>query len=506
MNIYQAIEDIITYAEIHLYADYLDHEYFRNAVFNLLNLHVDGEYSHSDEDAIASLDVPDSVANPIVDYAIEQGVVEDIDRELFKTALMGIFTPRPSEITATFDCLPTEEATRYLYDMGIKSDYIKLTSIKKNKYWVYPTSKCDLEITINLSKPEKDNREIARLRTAPQSGYPKCMLCKENINYQGRVGFPARQTLRYVPITLNGENFYMQYSPYLYFDEHCIIFSEEHSPMTMNRATFERLVDFTRIFPSYIAGSNACIPIVGGSILSHEHYQGGGHLMPVHYTEAECEYSHPLYSDVKVYKQDWFNTDVRLVSDDPVKLVDVAEYIFNAWQGYSDESVGVIAKTSDIHNAITPIARRIGDSYTLDLLLRNNRTDERYPDGIFHAHPEYHNIKKEGIGLIEAMGLFILPGRLDKELALVKQYLKGERVDVDYTLEDNVLYKHKDMIDELLARYPIPLNEDEADRVVKEYVGEVCKNILDNTAVFKSDEAGKIAFDKFMSSMGFSKI
>ena len=228
--------------------------------------------------------------------------------------------------------------------------------------------------------------------------------------------------------------------------------------------------------------------------------------MPVHYTKPASEYKHALFEDVKVYKQDWFNTDIRLVSLDPKRLVDVAEYIFNSWQDYSDESVGVVAKTGDIHNAITPIARRDGDAYTLDLLLRNNRTDETYPDGIFHAHPEYHNIKKEGIGLIEAMGLFILPGRLDKELTMVKQYLTRQRMDEDYSLQDNILYKHRSMIVDLLDRYPLSLSEEQADKAVKEYVGEVCKNILDNTAVFKGDEKGQIAFDKFMSSMGFSKI
>ena len=295
----------------------------------------------------------------------------------------------------------------------------------------------------------------------------------------------------------------MQYSPYMYYDEHCIIFSKHHSPMTMNERTFKKLLEFTEIFPDYIAGSNACLPIVGGSILSHEHYQGGGHLMPVHFTEPRWEFVHDGYNGVKVTVQEWYNSDVRLSGENIDDIVSLADYIHEFWKQYSDESVDIIARTTEDHNAVTPIARKVGNIYTLDMLLRNNRTDETYPDGIFHAHPEYHNVKKEGIGLIEAMGLFILPGRLKKECDLIADVLKGKSKP-DYS-EGSPLIKHKKMIEDLTSIYPNTLTDDEADGAIKSYVGEVCEKILSNTAVFKDDENGHKAFLRFMNKAGFRR-
>ncbi len=482
----------------------------KNAVMNLLDLHTDtmGECEEPDVMRINSAEVPDEFVRPLSEYAIEKGLVDNSDRDLFETALLGAVSPIPSQVNDYFNAdrerYGERQAVLNLYDLGIKSNYVKLTDVRRNKYWRYKGEKCDLEITINLSKPEKDNKEIARLRSAPATGYPKCMLCEENVGYKGRLGFPARQTLRFVPIRLNGEEWNMQYSPYMYYDEHCIIFAKKHSPMTLSRETFIKLLQFTEIFPFYMAGSNACLPIVGGSILTHEHYQGGGHFMPVHYTNSRWTFTHKDFPDLKFTVQEWYNSDIRIWGSDLQRVGDGAEYIRKIWNDYTDESVDIIAKTTEPHNAITPIARRVGEDYTLDLLLRNNRTSDTYPDGIFHAHPEYHNIKKEGIGLIEAMGLFILPGRLDKECNAIKGILCGEKVD--YLDKESMLFKHKDMIEALVSKYGTKMNDTSADKAIKDYIGGVCEKILDNTAVFKDDESGRKAFLRFMEKAGFEKI
>ena len=510
MNIHFHVNNLMAYAKTHLRLKEDDFLFCKNAVMNLLDLHTDtcGEDETPNYDKVKSADVPDEFVKPLSDYAIEKGIIEDVDRGLFETALLGAVTPIPSQVNEYFEKdskeLGSRQALLNLYDLGIKSNYIKLTDVRRNKYWRFAGKKCDLEITINLSKPEKDNKEIARLKNAPATGYPKCMLCEENVGYKGRVGFPARQTLRYVPITLNDEQWNMQYSPYMYYDEHCIIFSKKHSPMLLDRSTFRKLLQFTEIFPDYIAGSNACLPIVGGSILTHEHYQGGGHLMPVHFTRERWEFTHKDYKNLKVTVQEWYNSDIRIWGENLEEVADLAEHVRKIWIDYTDEKVDIIAKTTDAHNAITPIARRVDGLYTMDLLLRNNRTNDTYPDGIFHAHPEYHNIKKEGIGLIEAMGLFILPGRLDKECKGIADILCGEIVD--YKSEDSALYKHKDMIEELLSLYGNKNTPEDADKQIKEYIGQVCENILDNTAVFKDTKEGKEAFLRFMEKAGFEKV
>lgn len=505
--IHSHVNNFMAYAKAHLRLLDDDFLFAKNAVMNLLDLHEVKE-SEVDYDKIKSAEIPDLYVKPLSDYAIEKGLVDEMDRGLYETALLGAVTPIPSQVNAYFyqdmEKLGKRQALLNLYDLGIKSNYIKLSDVRRNRYWRHKGAKCELEITINLSKPEKDNKEIARLKSAPQTGYPKCMLCEENVGYKGRLGFPARQTLRYVPLTLAGEEWNMQYSPYMYYDEHCIIFAKKHSPMTMNRSTFNKLLEFTKVFPDYIAGSNACLPIVGGSILSHEHYQGGGHLMPVHFTKPRWEFVHDDYKGVKVTIQEWYNSDVRLSGENIEDIVNLADYIHEFWKKYTDESVDIIAHTTDDHNAITPIARKVGDTYTLDMLLRNNRTNDVYPDGIFHAHPEYHNIKKEGIGLIEAMGLFILPGRLAKECGMISDILQGKSAP-DYS-DDSPLKKHEKMIEDLQKAYPDNLTAEEADRAIKRYIGEVCEKILSNTAVFKDDEVGHNAFLRFMSEAGFRRI
>ena len=508
MNIHKHVNNLIEYAKANLRMDIEDELFCKNAVMNLLHLHTDtlGEDETPDV-SVKKLEVPDSLVAPLVEYAIKNGITSEEDKALFETALLGAVTPTPSQVNAFFqkdyDKKGAHGALLGLYDLGIKSNYIKLTDIRRNLYWKHKGEKCDIEITVNLSKPEKDNKEIAKLKNAPATGYPKCMLCRENLGYGGRLGFPARQTLRFVPITLNNEKWYLQYSPYMYYNEHCIIFSEKHLPMTMNQTTFRKLVEFVDKFPMYIAGSNACLPIVGGSILTHEHYQGGGHLMPVHFTQKRWSFTHPKFENVAFTIQEWYNSDIRLYSDNIDDIVKASDYIHEFWKGYSDQSVGIIAKTTDNHNAITPIARVVDGKYSIDLLLRNNRTSESYPDGIFHAHPEYHNIKKEGIGLIEAMGLFILPGRLDKEFNLVEDILLGERT-FDISDTSSPVYKHRDMINELSnEKY---LSRKEIRLAIEKYVGKVCENILKNTAVFKDDDKGQEAFLAFMQRAGFQKI
>ncbi len=508
MNVHKNINDLIEYAKYNLRLDEEDIPFVKNAVMNLLDLHTDtmGEDERASEN-VRDLEVPDTLVAPLSDYAIEKGLIDQSDRGLFETAILGACTPLPSQVNAFFKRDYEEKGSHGallgLYDLGIKSNYIKLTDIRRNLYWRHEGEKCDLEITVNLSKPEKDNKEIARLKNAPQTGYPKCMLCKENLGYQGRVGFPARQTLRFVPITLNNEKWYLQFSPYMYYDEHCIIFSEKHSPMTMKKETFRKLVEFVKLFPDYIAGSNACLPIVGGSILSHEHYQGGGHLMPVHFTKKRWSFVHDKFPKVEFSVQEWYNSNVRLYADDIEDIVTAADYIHEFWKGYSDEKVDIIARTTEGHNAITPIARKVDGRYSIDLLLRNNRTSEEYPDGIFHAHPEYHNIKKEGIGLIEAMGLFILPGRLDKEFTMIEDILLGEK-EYDLESSESPLKKHSALIAELKENsYG---SRAEARESIKSYVGKVCEEILKNTAVFKDDQKGKDAFIRFMEKAGFRQI
>lgn len=451
---------------------------------------------------------PAEVLEPLVAYAVEHGIIAEEESSLFDTLLMGVLLPSPSAVIGKFhaDCeqLGIRQALLNFYRMCIDSNYIRMADVSRNIIWEAPTEKGNLVITINLSKPEKDNKEIARLKSLPQAGYPKCMLCFENIGYRGRLNFPARQTLRFVPVTLDGEQWYMQYSPYVYYNEHCIVFSKEHKPMVMNESTFRKLLDFVDRFPCYFIGSNACLPIVGGSILSHEHFQGGGYEMPMHRCGIRKAFKSPS-EGVSVGILDWFNSVVEIASEDRAKALACAERIRAAWSDYSDESVDVLAETKDRHNAITPVVRKKGSLYIIDLILRNNRTNEQYPDGIFHAHPEHHNIKKEGIGLIEVMGLFILPGRLQKQCAAMAEYLTGEKAYRKEELADaaHPLYVHREMIAKLVGRWGTELSREQADERIRAYINDTCADILRNTAVFKETTEGQEAFARFLYSCGF---
>ena len=439
---------------------------------------------------------PAEVLEPLVAYAVEHGIIAGEEAPLFDTLLMGVLLPAPSAVIRKFhddsEKLGVRQALLNFYQMCIDSHYIRMADVS--------TEKGNLVITINLSKPEKDNREIARLKSLPQVGYPKCMLCFENIGYHGRLNFPARQTLRFVPVTLDGEQWYMQYSPYVYYNEHCIVFSKEHKPMIMNESTFRKLLDFVDQFPCYFIGSNACLPIVGGSILSHEHFQGGGYEMPMHRCGIRTAFKSPA-EGVSLGILDWFNSVIEIASEDRSKALACAERIRAAWSDYSDASVGILAATQERHNAITPIVRKKGALYIIDLILRNNRTDEQYPDGIFHAHPEHHNIKKEGIGLIEVMGLFILPGRLKNELHALESIITGSgEIHVD---PDTPLYKHIPWINALRSKTTI--TPDHAAEVLRQGVADKCARVLMDAGVYKQNDAGRKGFIRFLSSVGFAR-
>ena len=399
-----------------------------------------------------------------------------------------------------------QAATDWFYDLCVVTNYIRTAQIAKNIQWDTETPYGKLEITINLTKPEKDPKVIAMERLQPQSGYPACMLCKENIGYAGRINFPARQTHRIVPMNLAGETFYLQYSPYAYFHEHCIMLNDEHKPMEMNKNTIAQIFDFVSQFPHYTCGSNADLPIVGGSILSHSHFQGGRYVFPMQKAKVAVPLSNERFPGVQAGILNWPVSAVRLVGRSSREMQDAANAILTAWHEYSDESVDVTAYTgSTPHNTVTPILHYDEKAgYILDIALRNNRTTEQYPDGIFHPHREYHNIKKENIGLIEVMGLAILPARLKDQGAAIADILCGKAPNTSRE-QGSALAVHADWIDSLIETYGTSLKADEAQEAVRREIGIVFSHVLENAGVFKQDEQGKAAFLRFVSSVGFRK-
>lgn len=438
----------------------------------------------------------------ILDYATAKGIIEDgiTARDLFDTKLMGLMMPRPSEVTDKF----YEEyqksplaATDYFYKLSCDSDYIRRYRIARDMKWIAPTEYGDLDITVNLSKPEKDPKAIAAAKNAPQAGYPKCMLCRECEGYAGRINFPARQNHRIIPIKINNTDWCFQYSPYVYYNEHCIVFNAEHTPMAINRSTFKKLLDFVKQFPHYFVGSNADLPIVGGSILSHDHFQGGHYSFAMAKAPIERELTFKGFSDVKAGIVKWPMSVIRLSCANTERLIDLADKILTAWRGYSDESVGVFAVTNgEPHNTITPIARMRDGFYELDLVLRNNITTDEHPLGVFHPHAELHHIKKENIGLIEVMGLAVLPARLKNELAaLQKAILEGADIH-----NDEALSIHADWVDEIKLKYS-DINADNIEGILKDEVGLVFAKVLEHAGVFKRDTTGTTAFIKFTESV-----
>lgn len=437
----------------------------------------------------------------LLEYAINAGIIEDgiTARDLFDTRLMGLLMPRPSEVTKRFYELYGSsplEATNYFYNLSCDSNYIRRDRIKRDLKWKAETEYGELDITINLSKPEKDPKAIAAAKSAPQSGYPKCLLCHECEGYAGRINFPARQNHRIIPVKINNSDWFFQYSPYVYYNEHCIVFNGKHTPMAINRDTFRKLFDFVKLFPHYFVGSNADLPIVGGSILSHDHFQGGHYTFPMEKAETVRALSFEGFEDISAGIVNWPMSVIRLSGKDTDRIVALADKILLSWRKYTDESAFVFAETDgEPHNTITPIARKRGENFELDLVLRNNITTPEHPLGVFHPHAKSHHIKKENIGLIEVMGLAVLPARLKDEMSALEQFLiAGKDIRAD-----EVLSKHADWADELKKKYEF--NRDNTADILRKEIGIVFSQVLSDAGVFKRTEEGEAAFLQFISQV-----
>ena len=453
------------------------------------------ELDSFEEEAAPQMELEDILAGLLSD-AVSRGVIEDniTAKDLFDTKLMGVLTPLPREVRAKFAALYAEDpqkATDWYYTLSQDTDYIRRYRIKKDLRWKTATEYGDLDITINLSKPEKDPKAIAAAKAAPQSGYPKCQLCPENEGYAGRMNHPARENHRIVPITVAGANWYLQYSPYVYYNEHCIVFNAKHTPMVIDKSAFSKLLDFVTLFPHYFVGSNADLPIVGGSILSHEHFQGGHYSFPMELSPVEREIHFAGYEDIKAGIVKWPMSVIRLDGADKARLADLADKILRAWRGYTDEDAFIFAETDGVpHSTITPIARRRGSDYELDLVLRNNITTKEHPLGVYHPHAELHHIKKENIGLIEVMGLAVLPARLKGELqGLEEAILAGKPLTGD-------LEKHAPWVEELKTRHTF--TPENTTAILREEVGKVFAKVLEHAGVYGRNEAGQAAFLKFI--------
>ena len=456
-------------------------------------------------------DTATAILDALCDIACARGLILDSSerRDLFCGRLMGAVTPHPAAVREKFSMLyeklGAKAATDWFYRLCRDVDYIKVDRIAKNARFFEDSPAGRLEITINLSKPEKDPRDIAAQRNAVQAAYPKCMLCVENPGYAGRVGFPARQNHRVIPLSLGGRPWYLQYSPYLYYNEHCIVFNEQHIPMAITRGTFERLLDFVDRFPHYMLGSNADLPIVGGSILSHDHFQGGRHHFPMDDAPVRIALQSPV-EGVEAWVADWPMTCIVIKGADRAALIDLADRMLTAWRGWSDAECGVFAETDGTpHNTITPVAHREADGYRLYLVLRNNRTSEEHPLGIFHPHADLHHIKKENIGLIEVMGLFILPGRLLGELAGLREYLTGARDMADAPDEASPLKKHWPWLEDIAARRGTGMSVDEADAALRKELAVKCARVLADAGVYKQTDAGDAGVLRFLGRLGFTK-
>ena len=444
----------------------------------------------------------------LLDYACEKGITENSVgyRDLLDTKLMDCLMPRPSEVTAKFWRLYEEQgaraATDYFYKLSQDSDYIRRYRVCKDQKWVAKTPYGDLDITINLSKPEKDPKAIAAAKLAKQGGYPKCLLCMENEGYAGRLNHPARNNHRIIRITVNESEWGFQYSPYVYYNEHCIVFNGQHTPMKIERAAFVKLFDFVKQFPHYFLGSNADLPIVGGSILSHDHFQGGHYTFAMAKAGMEQHFVMPGFEDVEAGIVYWPMSVLRLRGRDPERLIDLGDQVLQAWRGYTDEAAFVYAETDgEPHNTITPIARKKGEQFELDLVLRNNITTEEFPLGVYHPHQELHHIKKENIGLIEVMGLAVLPSRLKEELALLGEFIvEGKDIRSNELLE-----KHADWVEEFLPAYE-KVTKENIEKILQDEVGKVFARVLEDAGVYKCTPQGRAAFGRFLESVGFKAV
>ncbi|MDO5545267.1 MAG: UDP-glucose--hexose-1-phosphate uridylyltransferase [Eubacteriales bacterium] len=495
MKIETLIDSLVSYAMNRGLAEPVDHQVLTNRLLDILRK---DDYELSDEPQSENLE---EILAGILDYAVAQGLCEDniTARDIFDTRIMGAVTPMPREVVRTFAekyAVSPVEATDWYYQFSCDTDYIRRYRIAKDMRWKYESQCGEMDITINLSKPEKDPKAIAAAKDAPQTAYPKCQLCRENEGYAGRMNHPARANHRIIPIQVSGEDWCLQYSPYVYYNEHCIVFNSRHVPMKIDRSAFEKLLDFVKAFPHYFVGSNADLPIVGGSILSHEHFQGGHYQFAMEKAGMEKEVSFKGYEDVKAGIVKWPMSVIRLDGKDPARLAELADKILTIWRGYSDESVGVIAcSDGEPHNTITPIARRRGELYELDLVLRCNITTPEHPLGVFHPHADKHHIKKENIGLIEVMGLAVLPSRLKQELTdLAAAIVSGADIAAD-----EVLSKHAPWVEELKKQYTFT-GDNALDIILKE-TGKVFTEVLEDAGVYKNTPEGKNAFLKFVDAV-----
>lgn len=500
VNIQKEIEKLLIYGLKNNLIEKEDIIYTRNRILEVLRLNgideIEVDYKEYDLEEIL---------NNILNWAVDQKLIEDgnVSKDLFDTKIMGCLVGRPSEIIKKFEYLYSEnpkKATEFFYEMSKASNYIRWNRVKKDLKWKVDTSYGSLDITINLSKPEKDPKAIAMAKKMPSSSYPKCLLCKENEGYEGRINHPARQNHRIIPINLNNEKWFLQYSPYVYYNEHCIVLKGEHEPMKISKETFKRLMDFVEKFPHYFLGSNADLPIVGGSILTHDHFQGGNYQFPMAKAENEEIFKINGFDDISVGRIKWPMSVIRLNGKDKNKIIDLSDYILSKWRNYSDKEAEIYAYTeSNPHNTITPIARMRDGKYEMDLVLRNNRTSKEYPDGIFHPHKELHHIKKENIGLIEVMGLAVLPARLKEELKNLNPYLLKEKNinDIEYNEE---LVKHKDWVLDLLNKYS-NINENNVQQIIEKEVGIKFKDVLEDAGVYKRDDNGIENFRRFIKTL-----
>ena len=504
----EKIRELVNYGLLTGLVEPEDEVYTTNRLLELFELDGYGEpfgtcpaFCKEERDrAVAALP---KILEDMLDYAAQKGILKEdgvVYRDLMDTKIMGCLVGRPSEIIRRFwreyEKSP-EAATDYFYRFSQDTDYIRRYRICRDEKWVAPTQYGDLDITINLSKPEKDPRAIAAAKLAKQGGYPKCLLCRENEGYAGRVNHPARQNHRIIPIEINQSRWGFQYSPYVYYNEHCIVFHFEHTPMKIERATFVKLFDFVKQFPHYMLGSNADLPIVGGSILSHDHFQGGRYEFPMAKAEVEKTFFVKGFEDVQAGIVKWPMSVIRLSGKHADRIIDLADVILKAWRGYTDESCFIFARTDgEPHNTITPIARKRGENFELDLVLRNNITTKEHPLGVFHPHANLHHIKKENIGLIEVMGLAVLPARLKGEMAALEEaILQGNDLRSDETLA-----KHADWVEGFLPRYP-EVNADNIHSIIRKEIGLVFMQVLEDAGVYKRTQQGREGFERFLDSL-----
>ena len=495
-NINKSIKKLIAYGCERGLIDPLDKTYCTNRLLEALRLE---DYDEPAEE-FSDVDLAETL-DELLSYAAEQGLCEDsvVYRDLFDTKLMGCLTPPPSTVNRSFAdsfAESPEKATDEFYKFSCDTNYIRRDRIARDVRYKAQTEYGELDITINLSKPEKDPKAIAAAKNARQSGYPKCMLCRECEGYAGRVNYPARQNHRIAAIEIAGEDWGFQYSPYVYYNEHCIVFNKKHTPMVIDRSAFDKLLEFVGRFPHYFVGSNADLPIVGGSILAHEHFQGGRYTFAMERAEVETPVSFKGYEDVKAGIVKWPMSVIRISGSAPERLDDLADRILAKWRGYSDEEAFILAETDgEPHNTITPIARRRGEDFELDLVLRNNITTEEHPLGVYHPHAELHHIKKENIGLIEVMGLAVLPSRLKSEMEhLAKAMAEGRDISADEELA-----KHADWAKDILSRREV--TAENVDEILREEIGAVFAKVLEHAGVYKRDDAGRAAFLRFIDAV-----